>query len=404
AEIDSACELADFLRFNVVFARQLYADQPNNSATVWNRMDYRPLDGFVYAITPFNFTAIAGNLPSSPALMGNTVIWKPSLPQQASASILADIFIEAGLPDGVINMLPGHGSTVSDVALRHPALAGIHFTGSTRVFQGIWAEIGQNISRYRSYPRLVGETGGKDFVLAHSSADPQALVTALVRGSFEYSGQKCSASSRCYIAKSVWAKIKDQLVAETENLKVGDVRDFSNFTSALIDARAYNKLDAAITKAKADGVEILAGGECDKSVGWYVRPTLALSDDPGNDIFTTEFFGPLLGIFVYDDADYARIIEHIDQTSSYALTGSIIANDREAISEAFYGLRQAAGNFYINDKSTGAVVGQQPFGGARASGTNDKAGSLWNLIRWVSPRAVKEALLPPKAIGYPHMR
>ncbi|MDR1237724.1 MAG: L-glutamate gamma-semialdehyde dehydrogenase [Propionibacteriaceae bacterium] len=403
AEIDSACELADFLRFNVHYARQLYSDQPINSATIWNRMDYRPLDGFVYAITPFNFTAIAGNLPSSPALMGNTVIWKPALSQQLSASILADIFTEAGLPDGVINMLPGHGATVSDVALKHPLLAGIHFTGSTRVFQGIWAEIGQNISRYRSYPRLVGETGGKDFVLAHSSADPRALVTALVRGSFEYSGQKCSASSRCYIAKSVWGKIKDELIAETQGLKVGDVRDLSNFTSALIDERAYNKLDAAICKAKAEGVQILAGGECDKSVGWYVSPTLALSDDPGNDIFIEEFFGPLLGIFVYEDADYEQIIEHIDQTSAYALTGSIIANDRAAVKQAFYGLRQAAGNFYINDKSTGAVVGQQPFGGARASGTNDKAGSLWNLIRWVSPRAVKEALLPPKTIGYPHM-
>ncbi|MDR1711023.1 MAG: L-glutamate gamma-semialdehyde dehydrogenase [Propionibacteriaceae bacterium] len=403
AEIDSACEISDFLRFNAFFARQLYSDQPFNSATIWNRTDYRPLDGFVYAITPFNFTAIAGNLPSAPALMGNTVIWKPALTQQLAASVLADIFIEAGLPAGVINMLPGHGSVVSDVALKHPALAGIHFTGSTRVFQGIWAEIGQNISRYRSYPRLVGETGGKDFVLAHPSADPQALITALVRGSFEYSGQKCSAASRTYIAKSVWAKIKDQLIAETEALKVGDVRDLSNFTSALIDERAYNKLEAAIAKAKADGATIWAGGTCDKSVGWYVRPTLVQSDDLSNDIFNVEFFGPLLGIYVYEDSEYSSIIKHIDATSSYALTGSIIANDRTAIKEAFYGLRQAAGNFYINDKPTGAVVGQQPFGGARASGTNDKAGSLWNLIRWVSPRAVKEALLPPKSIGYPHM-
>jgi 1-pyrroline-5-carboxylate dehydrogenase len=403
AEIDSACELADFLRFNTYYARQLYSDQPINSATVWNRMDYRPLDGFVYAITPFNFTAISGNLPASPALMGNTVIWKPSLTQQLAASIVADIFAEAGLPDGVINMLPGHGSIVSDVALQHPSLAGIHFTGSTRVFQSLWATVGQNISRYRSYPRLVGETGGKDFVLAHSSADPTALVTALVRGSFEYSGQKCSASSRAYIPRSVWAKIQDDLIDATQSLKIGDVRDLSNFTSALIDERAYNKLDAAIAKAKADGGRILTGGTCDKSVGWYVYPTLVTSDDPTNDIFNVEFFGPLLGIFVYDDADYEKIIEHIDQTSSYALTGSIIANDREAIKKAFYGLRQAAGNFYINDKSTGAVVGQQPFGGARASGTNDKAGSLWNLIRWVSPRAVKEALLPPKTIGYPHM-
>ncbi|MDR3070285.1 MAG: L-glutamate gamma-semialdehyde dehydrogenase [Propionibacteriaceae bacterium] len=404
AEIDSACELADFLRFNSAYARQIYADQPENSATVWNRLDYRPLDGFVYAITPFNFTAIAGNLPAAPALMGNVVIWKPALTQQFAASVVADIFIEAGLPAGVINMLPGHGAEVSEVALAHEALAGIHFTGSTRVFQNIWGEIGANIHRYRSYPRLVGETGGKDFVVAHSSADPKALVTALVRGSFEYSGQKCSASSRSYIPKSVWGVIKDDLIAATEGLAVGDVRDFKNFTSALIDNRAYAKLSAAIEKAKSEpDTQIIAGGTYDDSVGWYVRPTLVTSTNLANDIFTTEFFGPLLGVYVYEDSQYEDIIRHIDSTSRYALTGSIIANDRSAIKTAEIGLRNAAGNFYINDKSTGAVVGQQPFGGGRASGTNDKAGSVWNLIRWVSPRSIKEALLPPKTVDYPHM-
>ncbi|MDR1852450.1 MAG: L-glutamate gamma-semialdehyde dehydrogenase [Propionibacteriaceae bacterium] len=404
AEIDSACEISDFLRFNVAYARQIYSDQPNNSATVWNRMDYRPLDGFVYAITPFNFTAIGGNLPTSPALMGNVVIWKPSVTQQFSASVFIDILEEAGLPRGVINILPGHGSEISSVALSHPSLAGIHFTGSTRTFQNLWAEVGANIRSYRSYPRIVGETGGKDFILAHPSADPQALITALVRGSFEYSGQKCSAASRSYIARSVWEKIKDQLIAETEALKLGDVRDLSNFTSALIDERAYNKLVAAIEKAKSEpDAEIIAGGTYDNSVGWYVRPTLVTSTNPANDVFTTEFFGPLLGIYVYEDSEYEQVIKLIDSTAAYALTGSIIANDRKAVDLATVGLRQAAGNFYINDKPTGAVVGQQPFGGGRASGTNDKAGSMWNLIRWVSPRAIKEALLPPKTIGYPHM-
>ncbi|MDR1833774.1 MAG: L-glutamate gamma-semialdehyde dehydrogenase, partial [Propionibacteriaceae bacterium] len=337
AEIDSACELADFLRFNAAYARQLYAEQPQSSPTVWNRLDYRPLDGFVYAITPFNFTAIAGNLPSSPALMGNVCIWKPSTTQQFAAQVFVDILEEAGLPAGVINCLPGHGREISDVALAHESLAGIHFTGSTRTFQSIWAEIGTNISRYRAYPRLVGETGGKDFVLAHPSADPQALVVALVRGSFEYTGQKCSAASRTYIAKSVWDKIKDQLIAETEAIKVGDVRDLSCLTSALIDERAYDKLVAAIEKARSEA-EILAGGTYDRSVGWYVRPTLAKSDDPGNDIFTTEFFGPLLGIYVYDDHRYGEVIKMIDTSAKYALTGSVIANDRQAIDQAAIGL------------------------------------------------------------------
>ncbi|MDR1790425.1 MAG: L-glutamate gamma-semialdehyde dehydrogenase [Propionibacteriaceae bacterium] len=404
AEIDSACELADFLRFNVAYARQIYAEQPNSSPTIWDRLDYRPLDGFVYAITPFNFTAIAGNLPSSPALMGNVAIWKPSVTQQFAASVFADILKEAGLPDGVINMLPGHGKEISEVALAHESLAGIHFTGSTRTFQSIWSEIGQNIHRYRSYPRLVGETGGKDFVLAHSSANPEVLVTALIRGSFEYTGQKCSAASRSYIARSVWEKIKDDLIAKTNAIKVGDVRDLSNFTSALIDERAYNKLVGAIEKAKAEpDAQIIAGGGYDRSVGWYVQPTLVTSTNLANDVFTTEFFGPLLGIYVYEDSEYETIVKHIDATSAYALTGSIIADDRRAIGIAEVGLRNAAGNFYINDKPTGAVVGQQPFGGGRASGTNDKAGSVWNLIRWVSPRAIKESLVPLKTIDYPHM-
>ncbi|MGC3955907.1 MAG: L-glutamate gamma-semialdehyde dehydrogenase [Propionicimonas sp.] len=405
AEIDSACELIDFLRFNVAFARELHANQPVSSPTVWNRMDYRPLDGFVYAITPFNFTAIAGNLPTAPALMGNTVVWKPALTQTYAAKFWMDLLAEAGLPEGVITMLPGHGATVSDVVLADPDLAGIHFTGSTRVFQQLWGEIGQNIARYRSYPRLVGETGGKDFVVAHPSADPTALVTALVRGAFEYSGQKCSAASRCYLPRSLWeAGLRDELIARTEELTVGDVRDFANFTSAVIDQRAFEKLSGAIDRAHAaSDVEVIAGGTYDDSEGWYIRPTLAVTDNPEQEILNVEYFGPLLGIYVYDDADWSATLELIDRTSTYALTGAVFATDRTAVVEASTKLRQAAGNFYINDKPTGAVVGQQPFGGARASGTNDKAGSLWNLMRWVSPRAVKEALLSPTTIGYPHM-
>ena len=405
AEIDSACELIDFLRLNVAFARELHANQPISSPTVWNRMDYRPLDGFVYAITPFNFTAIAGNLPTAPALMGNTVVWKPALTQSYAAAFWMELLAEAGLPEGVITMLPGHGATVSDVVLADPDLAGIHFTGSTRVFQQVWAEVGTNIARYRSYPRLVGETGGKDFVVAHPSADPTALVTALVRGAFEYSGQKCSAASRCYLPRSLWeGGLRDELVARTEALKVGDVRDFSNFTSAVIDKRAFDKLAGAIDRAQAaDDVEVIAGGSYDDEAGWYVRPTLAVTDNPHQEILNVEYFGPLLGIYVYDDARWSETLELIDRTSSYALTGAVFATERAAVVEASLKLRQAAGNFYVNDKPTGAVVGQQPFGGARASGTNDKAGSLWNLMRWVSPRSVKEALLSPTTIGYPHM-
>lgn len=404
AEIDSACELIDFLRFNVAFARELYANQPVSSPQVWNRMDYRPLDGFVYAITPFNFTAIAGNLPTAPALMGNTVIWKPALTQTFAAHLWMQLLTEAGLPEGVINMLPGHGAEVSGVALAHPELAGIHFTGSTRVFQGLWGEIGANISRYRAYPRLVGETGGKDFVVAHPSADPGAVVTALIRGAFEYSGQKCSAASRAYLPRSLWDLIRDTLVEQVEALAVGDVREFANFTSAVIDERAFDKLSGAIEKARSSAdAQIIAGGSYDRSEGWYVRPTLITSDNPHQDIFTTEYFGPILSIFVYDDDEYDDVLRIVDETSTYALTGAIFANDRAAVQQASRTLRHAAGNFYVNDKPTGAVVGQQPFGGSRASGTNDKAGSLWNLMRWVSPRSIKENLLPAVGTGYPHM-
>ncbi|MCC6494648.1 MAG: L-glutamate gamma-semialdehyde dehydrogenase [Propionibacteriaceae bacterium] len=404
AEIDSACELIDFLRFNVGFARELYANQPISSAGIWNRMDYRPLDGFVYAITPFNFTAIAGNLPTAPALMGNTVIWKPALTQTFAAHLWMQLLVEAGLPEGVINMVPGHGAEVSSVALSHPDLAGIHFTGSTRVFQGVWGEVGANIANYRAYPRLVGETGGKDFVVAHPSADPGALVTALIRGAFEYSGQKCSAASRCYLPRSLWEQIRDSLVEQVEALAVGDVRDFANFTSAVIDERAFDKLAGAIERARnAPDAEIIAGGTYDRSEGWYVRPTLIVSDNPHQDIFTTEYFGPILAIFVYADDEYDDVLRMVDEGSAYALTGAVFANDRAAVELASRRLRHAAGNFYVNDKPTGAVVGQQPFGGSRASGTNDKAGSLWNLMRWVSPRSIKENLVPPTGLGYPHM-
>lgn len=404
AEIDSACELIDFLRFNAHFAQDIYANQPLNSAGVWNRMDYRPLEGFVYAITPFNFTAIAGNLPTSAALMGNPVLWKPALTQMFAAEVIVDVLRAAGLPDGVINLVPGHGAEVSDVALAHPDLAGIHFTGSTRVFQGLWSQVGANIAGYRSYPRIVGETGGKDFVLAHPSAEPEMVKTALIRGAFEYSGQKCSAASRAYLPRSLWNAVQDDLIAQTEALAVGDVRDLTNFTSAVIDERAFVKLSGAIDAAKASGdAEIVAGGTYDRSKGWYIRPTLITSTNPGNDIFRTEYFGPILGIFVYDDADFDKVLDLVDTASAYALTGSILATDRAAVELAQQRLRFAAGNFYINDKPTGAVVGQQPFGGARASGTNDKAGSMWNLMRWVSPRAIKETLVPPTSVGYAHM-
>jgi 1-pyrroline-5-carboxylate dehydrogenase len=404
AEIDAACELIDFWRFNVAFARRIFEYQPISSPGVWNRTDYRPLEGFVYAITPFNFTAIAGNLPTSAALMGNVVIWKPSPTQQLAAHFTMRLLEAAGLPPGVINMLPGDGIEVSDVTLQHPALAGIHFTGSTKTFQHLWQSVGANIGRYRAYPRLVGETGGKDFVVAHASASPEVVRTALVRGAFEYSGQKCSAASRAYIARSVWDRMGDELVDATEALKVGDVRDLSNFTSAVIDQRAFTKHVEAIERAR-DSVDakIIAGGVTDDQEGWYIRPTLIISDNPRNDIFRTEYFGPILGIHVFDDTDFEAVLEEVDQAAPYALTGAVIADDRLALERASRRLRNAAGNFYLNDKPTGAVVGQQPFGGSRASGTNDKAGSMWNLIRWTSPRAIKETFVPPTDHSYPHM-
>jgi 1-pyrroline-5-carboxylate dehydrogenase len=404
AEIDAACELIDFWRFNVAFARRIFEDQPISSPGVWNRTDYRPLEGFVYAITPFNFTSIAGNLPTSPALLGNVVIWKPSPTQQFAAHFIMRLLEAAGLPPGVINMLPGDGIEVSDVALVHPDFAGIHFTGSTKTFQHLWQRVGANIGRYRAYPRLVGETGGKDFVVAHASADPDALRTALVRGAFEYSGQKCSAASRAYIARSVWDRMGDELVDATESLKVGDVRDLSNFTSAVIDQRAFTKHVDAIERARDSAdAKIIAGGVTDDREGWYVRPTLIISDNPRNDIFSTEYFGPILAIHVFDDADFEAVLDEVDGAAPYALTGSVVADDRAVLELASRRLRYTAGNFYLNDKPTGAVVGQQPFGGSRASGTNDKAGSMWNLIRWTSPRSIKETLVPPTDHGYPHM-
>jgi 1-pyrroline-5-carboxylate dehydrogenase len=404
AEIDAACELIDFWRFNVEYARGILAQQPASSPGVWNRTDHRPLEGFVYAITPFNFTAIAGNLPTAPALMGNTVIWKPSPTQQLSASLLMSLLEEAGLPPGVINMLPGDGLDVSAEALTDPDLAGIHFTGSTATFHRLWGEVGANIAGYRSYPRIVGETGGKDFILAHPSADPDVVRTAMVRGAFEYQGQKCSAASRAYVAASVWAKIKDAVAAEVDSLTVGDVADLSNFMGAVIDARAFAKHRAALDLAHADAsIQVLAGGTADDSEGYFVRPTILVGDDPTHELFTTEYFGPILSVHVYADSDYDTVLRGIDATTKYALTGAVIAQDRYALAQATQVLRFAAGNFYLNDKPTGAVVGQQPFGGGRASGTNDKAGAPGNLLRWTSPRSIKETFVPPTDYRYPHM-
>ncbi|HET7430125.1 MAG TPA: L-glutamate gamma-semialdehyde dehydrogenase [Nocardioides sp.] len=405
AEIDAACELIDFWRFNVHYAKQILAEQPiANSPGVWNRTDYRPLEGFVYAITPFNFTAIAGNLPTAPALMGNTVVWKPSPTQQVAASLTMELLEEAGMPPGVINMLPGDGLDVSKVALTHPDLAGIHFTGSTATFQHLWRTVGENIASYRSYPRIVGETGGKDFVVAHPSADPDVLRVALIRGAFEFQGQKCSAASRAYVARSVWARMKDRFLAEVDGLTMGDVTDLSNFMGAVIDDRAFAKHKAAIARAKRNSnLTVLAGGQVDDSVGYFVRPTVVESSDPKDQMFSTEYFGPILAVHVYDDSRYDRVLQQMESFAPYALTGSIIAQDRRAIADARRDLRFAAGNFYINDKPTGAVVGQQPFGGARASGTNDKAGAPQNLMRWTSPRSIKETLVPPKDYRYPHM-
>ncbi|WP_370098338.1 L-glutamate gamma-semialdehyde dehydrogenase [Streptacidiphilus sp. MAP12-20] len=404
AEIDAPCELVDFWRWNVAFARELLADQPVSSPGVWNRADHRPLEGFVCAITPFNFTAIAGNLPTAPALMGNTVVWKPSPTQTLSAFYLMRVLEAAGLPPGVINMVTGDGRALSEVALSHPALAGIHFTGSTATFQHLWQTVGRNIASYRGYPRLVGETGGKDFVLAHPSADPAVLKTALVRGAFEYQGQKCSAASRAYIPRSVWRTIKDEFLDEVRGLTAGDVADLSNFMGALIDDRAYAKNVGAIARARDDhSLDIVAGGHCDDAIGYFVSPTVITSTDPRHEIFATEYFGPILAVHVYEDVRWEQTMDLVDAGAPYALTGAVIAQDRAAIARATARLRFTAGNFYINDKPTGAVVGQQPFGGGRASGTNDKAGAKQNLLRWTSTRSIKETFVPPTDYRYPHM-
>ncbi|MFL6064339.1 MAG: L-glutamate gamma-semialdehyde dehydrogenase [Friedmanniella sp.] len=406
AEIDCPCELVDFLRFNVHFARQILADQPVSSAGVWNRVEYRPLEGFVYAITPFNFSAIAGNLPTAPALMGNTVIWKPSPTQAVAAYLTMQLLEAAGLPAGVINLVLGDGPLVSEVALADPRLAGIHFTGSTATFQRLWGQVGANISSYHGYPRLVGETGGKDFVVAHSSADPEVLTTALIRGAFDYQGQKCSAASRAFVPRSVWSRMGDDLVDKVGTLEYGDVTDFSKFGGAVIDRRAFDRNVAAIERAKAtSSITIAAGGDYDDREGFFISPTVLLGDDPTDEAFSTEFFGPILSVHVYDDSTptaYSDVLRGVDAGSGYALTGAVIATDRVAVEQAKHELRFAAGNFYINDKPTGAVVGQQPFGGGRASGTNDKAGSPLNLMRWTSPRSIKETFVPATDHRYAH--
>ncbi|WP_409332973.1 L-glutamate gamma-semialdehyde dehydrogenase [Trujillonella humicola] len=404
AEIDSACELIDFWRYNVHFARELLAEQPASAPGTWNRIDHRPLEGFVYAVTPFNFTAIAGNLPTAPALMGNTVVWKPAPTQQFAAHFLLRLLEAAGLPPGVVNLVTGDGVAVSEVVLADPDLAGIHFTGSTRVFQHLWRTVGENIAGYRGYPRVVGETGGKDFVVAHPSADLDVLHTALVRGAFEYQGQKCSAASRAYVPRSVWARLRDDLVATTESLAMGDVTDLSNFLGAVIDRRSFDRLSGVLDRARSDdALTVVAGGTCDDAEGYFVRPTVVEGSDPEHDVFTTEYFGPVLAVHVYDDADYDTVLAQMESVAPYALTGAVIAQDRAAIAHAQRFLRFAAGNFYVNDKPTGAVVGQQPFGGGRASGTNDKAGAAQNLLRWTSTRVVKETFVPPTDHRHPHM-
>jgi 1-pyrroline-5-carboxylate dehydrogenase len=405
AEIDSACELIDFLRFNVRYLTRIYEEQPISSPGVWNRLEYRPLEGFVFAVTPFNFTAIAGNLPTSAALMGNTVVWKPASTAAVSAHFLMQLFEEAGLPPGVINLVYGSGAAVGDPALASEHLAGIHFTGSTPVFQGMWKTVGDNISSYRNYPRLVGETGGKDFIVAHPSADAEAVATAILRGSFEYQGQKCSAASRVFAPASLWPEVREQVAAEVGEMKMGDVADFSNFVGAVIDASSFATQKEAIEEAKAAGgtASIVAGGNYDDSDGWFVQPTVIETSDPGFRTMKEELFGPVVTAFVYDDSRYEDTLDLIDEGTTYGLTGAVFARDLRAVETARERLRYAAGNFYVNDKPTGAVVGQQPFGGARASGTNDKAGSMWNLIRWVSPRTIKETFVPPRDYRYPFL-
>jgi 1-pyrroline-5-carboxylate dehydrogenase len=404
AEIDSACEIIDFLRFNAMFASELAAQQPISGAGVWNRLELRPLDGFVFAISPFNFTAIGANLPTAPALMGNTVVWKPASTAVVSAHRTMRLLQTAGLPDGVINLVPGDAAAISGACLAHPDLAGLHFTGSTEVFQGIWREIGQRIASYRSYPRIVGETGGKNFVIVHRSAEPRAVATALVRGAFEYQGQKCSAASRAYVPSSLWNDVYEGVGEQVERIRVGDVADLGNFMGAVIDERAFRRLQEAIAIARSSpDAEVLLGGGSDDSQGWFIEPTLVRTTDPSFELMQRELFGPLLCVYVYPDDRYEEILELANETSPYALTGSVFARERAAIEQAHRTLRFAAGNFYVNDKPTGAVVGQQPFGGSRASGTNDKAGSPLNLARWVSARAVKETFDPPTDFSYPYL-
>ncbi|HEX6644852.1 MAG TPA: L-glutamate gamma-semialdehyde dehydrogenase [Gemmatimonadales bacterium] len=404
AEIDSACELIDFLRFNVAFAEQLYREQPASGPGMWNRLDHRPLEGFVYAITPFNFTAIGGNLPTAPALMGNTVVWKPAATASLSNWLFFELLREAGLPPGVINFIPGPAADISEAVLSDPHLAGIHFTGSTPVFQSLWRTVGENLPRYRSYPRLVGETGGKDFVLAHPSADVDALAVALVRGAYEYQGQKCSAASRAYVPRSIWPAVKERVTAMIGSIRMGDVADFRNFMGAVIDAKAFAKIGEYLAAARKDpGVTIVAGGGADDSEGYFIEPTLVEAEDPGYRLMCEEIFGPVLTVHAYPDERWTETLALVDRTSPYALTGAVFSQDRRAVVEAMAALRNAAGNFYVNDKPTGAVVGQQPFGGGRASGTNDKAGSILNLMRWISPRSIKETFDPPKDYRYPFM-
>ena len=404
AEIDASCEFIDFLRYNVHYAEKIYSEQPASAPGMWNQMDYRPLEGFVFAVTPFNFTSIAGNLPAAPALMGNTVVWKPSLTQSFSAHYLMKLFEAAGLPDGVINMIHGPGPEIGEAALDRDDLAAIHFTGSTATFEWMWRRVGENVSKYRNFPRLVGETGGKDFILAHRSASVDALATALIRGAFEYQGQKCSAASRVYVPSNLWDGLRSRIQEEVPEIKMGDVSDLSNFMGAVIDDRAFAKHKTALDEARSSSdLEIVAGGTADDSEGFFVAPTVVRTEDPKTRLIREELFGPIVTVFVYPEGEFEEAIELADQSTPYGLTGAVFSTDSDAITKARERLRWAAGNFYINDKPTGAVVGQQPFGGARRSGTNDKAGSMWNLVRWVTPRTIKETFAPPTDYRYPYM-
>jgi 1-pyrroline-5-carboxylate dehydrogenase len=404
AEIDAACELIDFLRYNVAFMQQIYRDQPGSQPGIWNRLEYRPLEGFVFALTPFNFTAIAANLPASAALMGNVVVWKPADSQVYSAQVIMELFQAAGLPDGVINMITVDGPVAGDVIFKHPDFAGLHFTGSTGVFKHLWKEIGTNIDRYKTYPRIVGETGGKDFVVAHASAHPSEIATAIVRGAFEFQGQKCSAASRAYVPASAWSAVKEQILADVKSFKMGSPEDFGNFINAVIDKRAFDKIKGFIDFIKTQNdAEIIIGGNCDDSIGYFIEPTVVVTTNPKFRTMCEEIFGPVVTIYIYEDDQWADMLHLVNNTSEYALTGAILSRDRYAIDQATRVLENAAGNFYINDKPTGAVVGQQPFGGARGSGTNDKAGSYLNLLRWVSPRTIKETFVPPIDYRYPFL-